>query len=334
MRYEGDPTAEIVSIAAQPDGSFAVAGFYGTSSQAWAMGLDPSGEVVWSRRYAGQTFTRVRATADGGYVVIGDVPDTFDVSLIELDGSGDVVFGRLLDNLFDAAPDVPDDPLATSDDYAFDVAQKPDGGYVVVGECYGPYPLPEPQPVGFYGTWIADLDARGDFGELGSVTHRAPDQALYGGAYAVAVRPNGGTLVVGRRADTAADLLNNEDVLVIQGGSYDVLGGAGHDRIDTGAGGGYGRGMPLALTADGGAILAATSDSFAGQDQFWLVKLNRTGGIDLPERASVSGSSFVNADAQSTPFEASPEDAAVTATSFDAQLSAETTELITAQQSP
>jgi hypothetical protein len=333
-QYEGDPTLEIVSIAAHPDGSFAVVGYHGTESQAWAMRLDPEGEVVWSRRFASQTFTRVRAIADGGYAVIGNWPDAFDVTLIELDAEGEVVLARMLDNLFDADPEVPDDPLTTSDDYAYDIAPKPGGGYVVVGEGYGPYPLPEPTPVGYYGTWVADVDADGSFGALGSVTHRAPEEALYGGAYAVAVRPNGSTLVVGRRADIAEDLLNNEDVLLIQGGTYDVLGGTGHDRIDTGTGSGFGRGMPLALTADGGAILALTSDSFGGQDQFWLVKLNRTGGINLPERASLSGTSFVNADAQSTAFDAEPEDVEVTARGFEDEVSFEVTDLAGAQQNP
>lgn len=332
--YEADPLIEIVSIAALPDGRFAVAGFHGVSSQAWAMGLGPEGDVVWSRRYATEAFSRVRTTARGGYVVIGSVREAFDVSLLELDAQGEVVWARTLDNMFDATPEVADDPIATSDDYAFDVAEKPEGGYVVVGEAYGNFPLPEPTPVGYYGTWVADVDARGDLGELGSVTHRAPTDALYGGAYAVAVRPNGSTLVVGRRADSATDLLSNEDLLLIQGGSYAVLGGAGHDRIDTVAGGGNGRGMPLALTADGGALLAVTSDSFAGQDQFWLLKLNRTGGIDLAERASVSGASFVNTHAQSTAFDASPEVVAVTAAGFAEEVRAETTDLIGAQQNP
>jgi hypothetical protein len=333
-RYRSEPLFEITSIAAQPDGRFAVAGLHGTSSQAWAMGLSAEGEVVWSRRYESQVFSRVRATTRGGYVAVGHLPDAFDTSLIELDAQGEVVWARMLDNLFDASPDVPDDPIATSDDYAYDVVEKPGGGYVVVGEAYGNFPLPEPTPVGYYGTWVVDVDAQGNLSEAGSVTHRAPTNALYGGAYAVAVRPNGSTLVVGRRADTAGDLLSNEDVLLIQGGSYSVLGGAGHDRVDTGTASGRGRGMPLALTADGGAILAVTSDSFAGRDQFWLVKLNRTAGISLPERTSIAGASFVNTHAQSSAIDAAPEEVTVTATGFAADVRVEVTELNTAQQNP
>ena len=333
-QYEGDPVVEIVSIAAQADGSFAVVGYHGTDSRAWAMGLDAEGEVAWSRRFASQTFTRVRAIADGGYVVIGNSPDAFDATLIELDADGDVVLARMLDNLFDANPEVADDPLTTSDDYAYDIAPKPDGGYMVVGEGYGPYPLPEPTPAGYYGTWIADVDADGNFGELGSVTHRAPVEAVYGGAYAVAVRPNGSTArgrpARGYRRGSAE-----------QRGCADHPGrhlrrarrrGTRPDRHRHGQR--LGPRDAARAHRRQRAILALTSDSFGGQDQFWLVKLNRTGGINLPERASVSGTSFVNADAQSTAFEAGAEDVEVTASGFGDEVSVEVTEVIGAQQNP
>jgi len=333
--YAADEPIEIASIAAAADGSgFVVAGIHGTAGQAWAMGLEVSGAVTWSQRFAGDDFTRVRATADGGYVLLGKLADAFDASLVKLDRRGDVTWARALDNLFDANPDVPDDPLTTSDDRAFDVAEKPDGGYVVVGEGYGPYPLPQPMSLGFYSTWVADVDAQGDFTGAASMSHRAPSETIYGGAYAVAVRPNGSSLVVGRRADTAQDLLTNEDVLVIQGGSYAVLGGPGHDAIDSGPLSGNSRGMPLALTADGGAILAATSDSFAGQSQFWLVKLNRTGGIGFPHRTSVAGSSFTNMHAISSEHETSPESVPVTVTAFTSEVRRESTEATSLQQDP
>ena len=148
------------------------------------------------------------------------------------------------------------------------------------------------------------------------------------------MRPDGTIVIVGRRADEASDLLSNEDVLVIQGLSYSVLGGAGNDSVDSGTLSGAGRGMPLALTVDGGAIVAVTSNSFAERDEIWLLKLNRTAGINLPERSSIGGSSFVNAHAQSAAFDARPNDVPVTATTFTSDIDWETTELITAQQAP
>lgn len=322
--YAGDGPLELASIAAQDDDRFVLVGFHGASARAWAMGLDASGEPLWSRTFTGEDFGRVRATSDGGYVIAGKVSAAFDISVVKLDAGGEVEWSRTVDNLFDPNPDE-GDVIATSDDRTFDIAEKPDGGYVIAGEAYGNFPLPEPTPVGFYGTWVAELDADGELGAAGSVTHRAPRDALYGGAYAVAVREDGTSVIVGRRADEATDLLTTEDILVIQGRSYSVIGGAGYDSVVSRTLSGNSRGMPLALTADGGAILAATSDSFSEGDQIWLLKLNRTAGINIPERSSIDGSSFVNEHAQSNAFDALPEDAAITATMFTTDVDWETT---------
>src|SRR5690606_32206103 len=100
-----------------------------------------------------------------------------------------------------------------------------------------------------------------------------------------------------RRADTEDDLLVNEDVLVIQDGAVSLLGGAGNDAVYSGSLAGIGRGMPLQMTSDGGSVVAVTSDSFAGQDQFWVVKLNRTAGIAFDYRSSVAAASFSNSEA-------------------------------------
>ena len=332
--YAADSPLEINSLAAQADGSFAVAGYYGSPTQSWVMGLSARGDVVWSARHIGEEFTRVRATADGSYIVVGKLSPSFDGTLVKLAADGRVVWARMLDNVFEATPDVPDDPLTTSDDRPFDVAEKPGGGYVVVGDAYGPFPLPQPTPVGYYGSWVMEVDADGNLSGAGSVVHRAPSDGLYGGLYAVAPRPNGTSLLVGRRADTAQDLLVNEDVLVIQGGSYSTLGGPGNDAIDSGNLSGNSRGMPLALTADGGAILAATSNSFSGQNQFWLVKLNGAGTINFPERQNISGSSFNNSNAQSSEIDTSPQPVAVNATAFDSAVRSETTDVTSGQQNP
>ena len=325
--YAGDGPLEITSIDAQEDGRFVVAGYHGTPVRAWAMGLDQRGEPLWSRVFAGEDFSRVRATSDGGYVLTGKVSAEFDISVVKLDAEGEVLWARTVDNLFDPNP-AEGDFIATSDDRAYDIAEKPEGGYVIVGEAYGNFPLPEPTPVGYYGTWVAEIDADGELGEGGSVTHRAPSDSLYGGAYAVAVRDDGSSIILGRGARESTDLLATEDILVIQGMSYSLLGGAGYDNLEGGGTlGGLGRGTPLALTADGGAIIAATSDSFTGQDAIWLIKLNRTASINIPERTSVDGSSFVNGHAVSTPFDAAPEDAPVEATVFSADVDWETTEV-------
>jgi hypothetical protein len=331
--YSADPPLQITSIAAHPDGSFVLAGFHGTTNpEAWAMKLDPRGNVLWSRRYAGNEFAKIRLTSDGGYIALGSITgNDSDISITKLTESGDVVWMRALDNRFDASAGmVPMAPIVGSADRGFDVAEKPGGGYVVVGESYGNFPIPEPTPVGYYGTWVAEVGASGDLiAGSGSVVHRAPSGSLYGGGYAVAMRPNGSSLVVGRRADTAADLLTNEDILIVQGGAYSALGGQDHDAIYSGPLAGPSRGMPLMITADGGAIVGATTNR-AGVDYFSLYKLNRTAGLTAGIVTSLPGSAFVNKDATSTERSSNPSEQPVTSSLFTSALAAaETTKLVT-----
>jgi hypothetical protein len=166
----------------------------------------------------------------------------------------------------------------------------------------------------------------------GSRVHRAPNGALYTDAYAVAVRPDGSNLIVGRRADEVTDLLSSEDILLIQGGTFTVLGGSGNDAVLAGAL--AGRASPLQLTRDGGAIVAATSTSFSGQEQFWVVKLGRTGNINFGYRTGLAGSSYTNEHATSVSLSSGATDIAITSVSFAPDLRSETTPEIVQQQSP
>jgi hypothetical protein len=289
--------------------------------------------VLWSRRYGGETFARVRITADGGYVVVGELAASANVSVMKLDASGNVLWAQAIDNRYDAAgPDAEQPQIASAGDRAFDIAEKAAGGYVLVGESYGNFPIPKAESGGYYGTWVADLDAQG--GLTSSTVHRAPSDSLYGGAYAVAVRPNGSNVIVGRRADNAGQLVTGEDILMIQDGTFSMLGGSGNDAVYNSTLVGPGRGSPLQLTSDGGLILAATSNSFAGQDQLWLMKMNRTGGINFPYRNGLAGSSYASEHAVSTSLMAFAEDVPISATTFTKEVRWETTPAVVISQSP
>jgi len=214
------------------------------------------------------------------------------------------------------------------------VIERPDGSYVLVGESYGNFPIPTPTPVGYYASAVLELAADGALSGAGSILYRAPSDALYGAAYSVAVRPNGSTIIVGRRADTSTDLLGNEDVLLIQDGTFDVFGGPGNDSVSSGTLEGAGRGMPLQTTTDGGALLAITSNSFAGQNEIWLLKLNHTASIDSPYSSSLPGDSYSNASAVSTEVTLTADDVQVTVEDFTLPVAIETTELSSSQQNP
>ncbi|MDB4987840.1 MAG: hypothetical protein JWN04_3018, partial [Myxococcaceae bacterium] len=333
--YKADQPIELGSMAAAADGSFVVAGTYSNgTSAAWAMKLDSAGAVQWSRTFGGGSFTRVRTTADGGFILAGTVDSNAgDMAVTKLDNGGSVVWARALDDRYDGSGGLAAMPtLLSSNDVGNDVIEKPGGGYVAVGQSYGAFPVPEPTQVGFFAAWVAELDANGNLPADGSTLYRAPSSANYSDGYAVGMRSDGEPVIVGRRANESTDLLSNEDVLVIQGGAFNALGGAGNDGVDTGPLSGIGRGMPLLMTADQGALLAVTSNSFVQQDQFWLVKLNRTASIDAPFRSTLSGSSFTNSNATASALPSSSEDIATTAQPFTSMIATESTEITSEQQ--
>lgn len=310
----GDGYVEIVSAARAPNGDVVLAGRYGDTPSAWAASVAPTGEVRWSRTFAADTFARVRATDDGGFVLVGTRPSgSGDGYVVKLAADGSATWQRAIDNQFDLHGGEDDEPLLSSGgDSALDVVQRHDGSYVVVGYSYGAFPNPEPDPVGHYEAWVAELDATGEI--VSSTVHRAPDSALYDLGQAVVALPNGTVVAFGQRADDADDLFVDEDVFMIKGGAYGVLGGAGNDslrsqeNLTSGA-------SNLLATADGGILLAMTSDSFSSDPRFWLLKLGRTAGLGLPNTSSIPGTSHESE---------SPTSVAVSATPVAAPLSIET----------
>lgn len=331
--YDSGGYLELESIASNGDGTLLVAGRYGDTARAWVAKLDAQGGVLWSHRLGGRDIARIRGTQDGGSILIGSIDtNDSDMLLVRLDGGGQVLWQRALDNRYESNPgksDGPPTPLSGID-RGNDVVEQPGGGYVAVGESYGSFPIPEPDPAGYYAPWLAVVDGGGAL--VTSTVYRAPTDALYGSAYAVAARPNGSTLVVGRRADAVSDLLAHEDILLIQGGAFSALGGSGNDAVYVGVN--EGSSMPLQLTLDGGAILAATSTSFAGQEQYWLVKLNRTGGINFSYRSQLDGTTYASDKAVSQPVSSAPTEAPLTTHPITSEIQTEVTGAVSLQQAP
>jgi hypothetical protein len=197
-----------------------------------------------------------------------------------------------------------------------------------VGETYGGFPIPEPSQAGHFAAWSVDLAGDGSLAG-GSTVYRAPADAEFTIAHAVAVRPDGSTLIVGRRSD---DVSSDEDILRIQGGTFSVLGGAGTDAVLSGVL--QGRAAPLQLTRHGGAILAGTSTSFAGQEQIWLVKLSRAGSINFPYRSTLAGVSYVNEHALSVPVVSGATDVPVSVSDVRFPMASEVTPVLVLQQAP
>jgi hypothetical protein len=71
--YTAADELDIVSATADPAGGVVVAGSLSVAGKAWAMKVDDDGGVVWSQSFAGDGFSRVRSTRDGGTVLSGTI---------------------------------------------------------------------------------------------------------------------------------------------------------------------------------------------------------------------------------------------------------------------
>lgn len=305
------------SLVATAGGSAVLAGYLG--SDAWAVEVDAGGDVVWSRTYGASSFHRIRPTSDGGYVAVGLHPGgAGDLLLARLGANGTPQWVARINNRYDSSGGtVPGATILDSVDTGLDAVELPGGGFRLVGESYGAFAIPDPGQGGYYAAWIADVDADGELMLVGededpaSIVHRVPVEANYTSGYAAALRSNGTGVVLGRYAPTVGDLLVGEDVLVIQGGAYARLGGPGNDSVQGGLlGGGVGS-MPISTTADGGFVIAGTSDSFGPYEEAWVVKLGRTANLAFPYLVSVAGESLRNVPATGFVSAGTSSDAAI-----------------------
>ncbi len=328
--YSAPEPVEIASMALAAGGGVVLAGRYGLTPRAWAARVDESGDVVWSRAFAGDAFTGVTSTADGGHALVGGTSSNLgDAYLVRLDASGGVEWERAIDDAYDQNGGDGDPLIQSGTDGGLDVAELPGGDLVVAGYSYGAFPNPEPNPAGHYEAWVVELTAGGEL--VSSTVHRAPSTAENDVAQGVVVKEDGGVVVLGMQADDASDLFEGEDVLVVQGDAYKVLGGGGNDTLNTDSG--AAASDAAVATSDGGLIVAATSDTFGGQNQVWVVKLGRTANIAFPYVDNPAGSSYESADAVSFEVGSGADDVALASAPMG-PLPAESTTLTTAWQAP
>ncbi len=314
-RFESTQTVH--SVALRHGGGVVVAGRFGSTSQAWLAALDAGGSVVWSRTYGPETFNSVRQTSGGGYVAVGvSLTGALDLLVVKVTGNGSVEWSTTINNTADpSGGENPNPTLLDTTDVGYDIIQRPNGSYLVVGETYGAFPVPEPYQSGYYAVFVAELNPSGELAD-DPMVHRASEEAHYSRGHAVALRSNGTSVIVGRFAETVGDLLVSEKALLIQGSAYSLLGAAGNTSTSGGATGGGAGSMPIAATADGGVIVVTTSDGLGTYDELWVTKYGRTLFIDFDYIGNTSGESYKNDRAVQSATSTTAVDAALSVSAF------------------
>jgi hypothetical protein len=239
--------------------------------------LDASGMVEWSHCYGGsgsEGANAIRATADGGYVVAGPVQFAFDgdvttgehggIWVIKIGPEGELEWNRRMGG---------DSPTGQSDEVR-DIAQTPDGGYLVVGST-GSNGGDVSGNHGGMDAWLVKLDADGSIVQQRCIGGTGNDIA-----YRVAYAGMDRYTVVGNTGSNDGDVIDNPDTVV---GSLRVFmvdanlnllwqKNIGGSLIDVGYG--------IARSADNGTILTGYTSSNDGDVSgnhgsldAWVVKL-------------------------------------------------------------
>ncbi|HTE56218.1 MAG TPA: hypothetical protein VK698_35440 [Kofleriaceae bacterium] len=242
------------------DGGFLVAGTRGVAAAAdfYAARFEADGELRWARSIGGADHDEANAavsTSDGGFLLVGQT-QSFGVSfvatwVVKLDADGAVEWQRLLD---------------TGGNFVGLAAVESSlGGYLVGGHQFSAGVLVRLSPAGAV-TWARAYDA-------GSDDDLLVDAAVYpDGSFALV-----GSTGLGADADLWAMRVGDAGNVLwsraIGGADAEAAGGLPpHDRA----------GQPLAVTDEGGLLVAGRTRSFgAGSEDAWLLALSGNGFVDL-----------------------------------------------------
>jgi uncharacterized delta-60 repeat protein len=251
QKIYGDSGGNAYSVQQTTDGGYIVAG-RSSDSRVWVFKLNSTGDVTWQKTCgaSGSEAYSVQQTSDGGYIVAGAFGDPSDVWVAKLNSTGGVTWKKSCGG--------------SSEDCAKSIQQTSDGGYIVAGytKSFG---------AGNGDVWVLKLNSTGG----------VDWQKTYGGgdsdrAYSVQQTSDGGYIVAGGAGGISGDLgFTSGDVWVLK------LSSTGDVTWQKTYGGGRTDwAQSVQQTSDGGYIIAGYTYSFgAGTDDFWVLKLDSTGGV-------------------------------------------------------
>ena len=243
----------------------------------WVVKTNSTGAIQWKKSLGGSGndyANTIRQTSDGGYIISGETSSTDgdvtgnhginDCWVVKLDPSGIITWQKSLGG--------------TGSDFAEDIIQTSDGGYMMVGNTTSN----DGDVSGNHGGldyWVVKLTSSGNIS-----WQKCLGGSMYDYAYSIKQTSDGGYIVAGDVSSNDGDVSGNH-------GSFDywivkldgtgkitwkkTMGGAGEDDAHD-----------IQPTSDGGYIVAGFSNSIDGYVSgnhggfdYWIVKINALGGI-------------------------------------------------------
>jgi len=254
--YGGTGSDFAYSVKQTTDGGYIVAG--GTLSfgagdwDCYLVKTDASGDTVWTRSYGGYSADEARSvqqTVDGGYIITGYSASfgggSYDVYLVRTDAEGDTLWTRTYGG--------------QGTDWGLSVEQTTDGGFIVAGVAEVSFGAVDGD------FCLIKTDAMGD-----TLWTRTFGGANWDQAQCVQQTADGGYIVAGYTASFGAG--TSDFYLVKTDGSGNQL------WMRTYGGNNSEGAFSVQQTADGGYILAGSTNSFGWEDlDFYLVKTDGSG---------------------------------------------------------
>lgn len=249
------------SVQQKSDWGYVIAGST-LNTETLLIVTNSSGDTIWTKTYGAGDFRSVKQTSDQGFIATGQ-SGTEDILITKTDSIGEVMWNKIYGG--------------NRVDWASDVQQTYDGGYIVVGSNSS-IAFPNGK------LWLLKIDTDGDtlwtkfFGgdtpyNIGLSVCQTRDSG-----YVV----TGYTLVTGNTVDVWLIKTNQNGDLVWM----NTYGGAQWDQ-----------GNSVQQTNDDGYIIVGKTESFgSGNSDVWLIKTNSIGdtvwtctygGVDLDKGNSV-----------------------------------------------
>jgi hypothetical protein len=248
--YTGDFTASAYSVDQTTDGGFVIAAeksISGEGRKLWVLRVNENGDVIWQKEYGEAGELRpwsIKATPDGGSIVAVYTELYSDFWILKLRSDGSIewqkTYGRSVYDL------------------AYSIDSTAEGGYVIAGSTIASGGA----------VWVLKLTSSGsiewqNFYDAGTSAEVA---------YCIRQTDDSGYIVGGSTRSVGA---GDEDYWLLKltsDGSIQwqkTFGGTGSDRL-----------WHASQVPDGGYILLGKTQSFgAGEDDFWVLKLDSEGKV-------------------------------------------------------
>jgi hypothetical protein len=252
--YGGTNDEWAISVQQTSDGGYVVTGTTRSigagDHDVYLVKVDVIGDTLWTRTSGGEGYDQgeaVQQTTDGDYIVAGYTwsfgAGGCDAYLVRFDTNGDTLWTRTFGG--------------DSEDYAFDVQQTTDTGYIIAGCTYS-------RSAGAYDVYLVKTDAHGDTLWTRTYGGMADDEGL-----SIQQTTDGGYIVAGF---TRSFGFGDRDVYLIKTNDAGetlwtrTIG----DSLDN-------QGKSIRQTTDGGYIVTGYTGSGAGGPDVYLIKTDAHG---------------------------------------------------------